>query len=212
MRSNAGWACSFDDGSSARAAWRGSQWRYRQRSRSEPGDRAGHPVLGLRLLLIPQRPPSWWANRRHPRLTAGLPLPGSAWLAAAWLLPAVGLTSVALERWTWTTASGGRGECCRRRVGGESLTSTVPEWTIGGSVQRQRSVAWLRVGRRRRLWLVAQNSLTIRLGGIHDHDTGERRDEVLRSYPCVGASISKPAAGWPACSGLTGRARRRCSE
>lgn len=52
------------------------------------------PYSGLRLLLI--RTAAVLATTVAIAVAAGLTLPGSAWLAAAWLLPAVGLTSVAL--------------------------------------------------------------------------------------------------------------------
>jgi hypothetical protein len=119
------------------------------------------PYSGLRLLLI--RTAAVLAATVAIAVTAGLALPGSAWMAAAWLLPAAGLTSVAL-------ALTGR---LRPVV---AVSAVAAGWMVitiatvlngheGALFGAGAQLMWLALAAGGGLWLVGRrNSVTIRLG------------------------------------------------
>jgi hypothetical protein len=119
------------------------------------------PYSGLRLLLV--RTAAVLAPTVAIAVTAGLTLPGSGWLAAAWLLPAVGLTSVALAL---TARLRPVVAVSAVAAGWVAITiATVvdghPAALFGAGAQ----LVWLVLAVGGGLWLVGRrNLLTIRLG------------------------------------------------
>jgi hypothetical protein len=119
------------------------------------------PYPGLRLLLV--RTTAVLAVTVPTALLAGLALPGPAWLAAAWLLPAAGLTSAALAltgRLRPVVAVGA--------VALGWVSATIPitltgqaDVLFGGGAQ----LGWLALAAGGVLWLVAgRNMVMMRLG------------------------------------------------
>jgi hypothetical protein len=119
------------------------------------------PYSGLRLLLI--RTAAVLAVTVPIVTTAGLALPGSNWLAAAWLLPTTGLTCAALAltaRLTPVVAVG--------VVGTAWVLVTAPT-TFAGHLDLAFGVGaqvfWLAMATGGGTWLaVTRNTITIRLG------------------------------------------------
>jgi hypothetical protein len=118
------------------------------------------PYPGLRLLLI--RTVAVLAVTVPAAFVAGLALPGPSWIAAAWLLPAAGLTSAALAltgRLRPVSAVG--------LVAGVWVAATTPtvlkgQMVVFGSAAQ---LAWLAIAAGGVLWLVARrNVLAMRLG------------------------------------------------
>jgi hypothetical protein len=119
------------------------------------------PYSGLRLLLI--RTAAVLAVTVPIVATAGLALPGSIWLAAAWLLPTAGLTCVALAltaRMTPVVAVGG--------VATAWVLVTTPTAVAGHldlAFGLGGQIFWLAVAVGGGLWLaVTRNTVTIKLG------------------------------------------------
>jgi len=119
------------------------------------------PFGGLRLLLI--RATAVLAVTVPTALVAGLALPGPSWLAAAWLLPAAGLTSAALAltgRLRPVVAVG------VVAVGWVAVTTpTILKGQTGLFFSVGAQLAWLALAAGGVLWLVAgRNTMTMRLG------------------------------------------------
>jgi len=119
------------------------------------------PYPGLRLLLI--RTAAVLAVTVPAALVAGLALPGPNWTAAAWLLPAAGLTSAALAltgRLRPVVAVGAVA------IGWVAVTTPIvlkgqTGVLFGGGAQ----LGWLALATGGVLWLLARrNRLTMRLG------------------------------------------------
>ena len=119
------------------------------------------PYSGLRLLLI--RTAAVLAVTVPIVATAGLALPGSIWLAAAWLLPTTGLTCAALAltgRMTPVIAVG---------VVATAWVLVTAPITIAGNVDivfgTGAQISWLAVAIGGGTWLaVTRNTVTIKLG------------------------------------------------
>jgi len=119
------------------------------------------PYSGLRLLLI--RTSAVLAVTVPIVATAGLALPGSKWLAAAWLLPTAGLTCAALAltaRMTPVVAVGVTGTVWVLLTAPTAIAGRL-ELTFGVGAQ----LFWLAVAVGGGLWLaVTRNAVTIKLG------------------------------------------------
>lgn len=119
------------------------------------------PYSGLRLLLI--RTAAVLAVTVPIVAAAGFALPGSAWLAAAWLLPTAGLTCAALAlmgRMTPVVAVG---------VAATAWVLVTAPTTVAGHLDLAFGVGaqlfWLAVAVGAGLWLAAtRNTVTIKLG------------------------------------------------
>jgi putative zinc finger protein len=119
------------------------------------------PYPGLRLLLI--RTAAVLAVTVPAALAAGLALPGPSWLAAAWLLPATGLTSAALALTGWLRPVVAIGAVALGWAG-----ATVPatlQGQAGALFGAGAQLGWLALATGGVVWLVAgRNMLMIRLG------------------------------------------------
>jgi len=119
------------------------------------------PYSGLRLLLI--RTAAVLAVTAPIVATAGLALPGSRWLAAAWLLPTAGLTCAALALTVRMTPVVAVGVVSTAWVLVSAPTAIAGrlDLTVGIGAQ----AFWLAVAVGGGLWLaVARHTVTIKLG------------------------------------------------
>jgi hypothetical protein len=119
------------------------------------------PYSGLRLLLV--RTAAVLVATVPIAVTAGLALPGSGWLAATWLAPAVGLTAVALALTARLSPVVAVSAVAAGWVAITVTTILNGQLAILFGVDAQ--LVWLLLTAGGGLWLVAhRNSLTIRLG------------------------------------------------
>src|SRR5690242_17791129 len=119
------------------------------------------PYSGLRLLLI--RTAAVLAVTVPIVAAAGLALPGSHWLAAAWLLPTAGLTCAALALTARMTPVAAVGVVAMAWVLVATPTAMAGHLDLAFGVGAQ--IFWLAVAVGGGLWLAAtRNSITIKLG------------------------------------------------
>jgi hypothetical protein len=119
------------------------------------------PYSGLRLLLI--RTAAVLAVTVPIVTAAGLALPGSHWLAAAWLLPTAGLTCAALALTARMTPVVAVGVVATAWVLVTTPTAMVGHLDLAFGVGAQ--IFWLAVAVGGGLWLaVTRNTVTIKLG------------------------------------------------
>jgi hypothetical protein len=119
------------------------------------------PYSGLRLLLI--RTAAVLAVTVPIVATAGLALPGSNWLAAAWLLPATGLTCAALALTARMTPVVAVGVVATAWVVVIAPTILAGHLDLAFGLGAQ--LCWLAVAIGGGLWLaVTRNAVTIKLG------------------------------------------------
>jgi hypothetical protein len=119
------------------------------------------PYSGLRLLLI--RTAAVQAVTVPIVATAGLALPGSNWLAAAWLLPTAGLTCVALALTARMTPVAAVGVVATAWVLVTTPTAFAGRLDLAFGIGAQ--IFWLALAVGGGLWLaVARHSVTIKLG------------------------------------------------
>jgi hypothetical protein len=119
------------------------------------------PYSGLRLLLI--RTAAVLAVTVPIVATAGLALPGSAWLAAAWLLPTAGLTCAALALTGRVTPVIAVGVVAAAWVLVTAPTTITGHLGLAFGIGAQ--IFWLAVAIAGGTWLaVTRNTVTIKLG------------------------------------------------
>ena len=119
------------------------------------------PYSGLRLLLI--RTAAVLAVTVPIVATAGLALPGSAWLAASWLLPTAGLTCAALALTARMTPVVAVGVVATAWVLATALTTIAGHLDLAFGVGAQ--IVWLAVAIGGGAWLaVTRHTVTIKLG------------------------------------------------
>ena len=119
------------------------------------------PYSGLRLLLI--RTAAVLAVTVPIVAAAGLALPGSHWLAAAWLLPTAGLTCAALALTARMTPVVAVGAVATAWVMVTAPTAFAGHHDLAFGIGAQ--ICWLAVAIGGGLWLAAtRNTVTIKLG------------------------------------------------
>lgn len=119
------------------------------------------PYSGLRLLLI--RTAAVLAVTVPIVAAAGLALPGSRWLAAAWLLPTAGLTCAALTLTARMTPVVAIGVVATGWVLVTALTAIAGHLDLAFGIGAQ--TFWLAVAVGGGLWLaLTRNTITIKLG------------------------------------------------
>ena len=194
--------------------------RGRRRGVRPAADPAHELARRRAVLAAPAAAAPRGGRRRRPRcvlavLARRCSCPSEGWTAAAWLLPALALTSLTLalsaprRRRSWAAAA--RAAALGRSV---ARRPCAPATATARRVRRRRPARVprrrRRRGRRRRR---ASDRSRPRLGGaLHDRRSSRRRrHQVASAAPGRStASRSAPAPASPACSARTAPARPRC--